>query len=112
MEFANITFHSMGTENGGSNPVFSPGFDVSGFRYMTTILVVRDAGGTTPQLTVTLEHSMDGETWLTLDAFAAVTGANSLDLASSDPARFVRARFVYAGTNPWFTFSLMAIARG
>jgi hypothetical protein len=102
----------MGSENGGANQVFSPGFDVSGFRHMTTIAVVKDVGGTMPVMNIVIEHSMDGETWLPLATFAPISASTSQPEVSIDFARFVRARYTYTGTEPWFTFSLMAIARG
>lgn len=112
MDFVIVTFHPMSSEQGGSIPILSPGFDLSAYRHLTTILVVRDAGGTLPTLDVALEHSMDGETWLSLATFTQASGPTSESEVSQDFGRFVRARQLYGGTAPWFTFSLIGIARG
>jgi len=112
VDFVTVTFHPMTSEQGGAAPILSPGFDLSAYRHLTTVLVVRDAGGTSPTLDITLEHSMDGENWFTLVTFPQATGPTTHPEVSSDFGRFVRARSQYGGTGPWFTYSLIGIARG
>ena len=114
MDFVTVTFHPMTSELGGGSEILSPGFDLSGYRHLTTFLVVKDAGGGggSPTLDITLEHSLDGETWITLDTFSQATGATTEVQVSTDFGRFVRARSVYGATEPWFAYSLIAIARG
>jgi len=109
---ATIAFHPMASEQGGAVPTFSPVFEVADFRYITVLLDIQDAGGTTPTLTVTIEQSMDGQKFMSLDAFPVQSGPTVVKLTGQDFARFIRARYNYGGTDPWFAFSLLGIVRG
>jgi hypothetical protein len=68
-------------------------------------LNVTAASGTSPTLDVTVQCSRDGVTWYDSGTFTQSTGVNTqrkiflLD-------RFVRAKYVVAGTSPSFTFTL------
>jgi phage gp36-like protein len=73
-------------------------------------LAVTEVSGTTPTLTVTVQHSADGVLWSTLGAFEAVsiTGATALRLPGCK--RYVRAAWVLGGTTPSFTFALAGVS--
>lgn len=69
--------------------------------------------GTTPNLTVFVEDSLDGANWNVVGAFAAKTAAGREVLNITTPfAEQVRARWVLTGTTPSATFSCLAFAQG
>jgi hypothetical protein len=71
-------------------------------------LDVTAASGTSPSMTVTIEHSADGTTWVAhpQGAFTAVTASGSQRKVLSGLDRFVRAVWTITGTTPSFTFSV------
>ena len=66
--------------------------------------------GTLPTLDLSVEWSMDGTTWLnqavadTLVQVLAITGSQFISFAVKAP--FYRVKWVLAGTNPNYTFSV------
>lgn len=68
-------------------------------------LHVTAASGTSPQLTVTVEHSTTGVgSWSTLATFTAATAAGAERVTVAGTVnRYVRAVFTIAGTSPSFT---------
>lgn len=71
---------------------------------MIANLHVTAASGTTPTLTVVVQHSTNGTTWTTLGTFTAATAATSeLITATGTVNRYVRAAFTVGGTTPSFT---------
>jgi hypothetical protein len=69
-------------------------------------LDVSAASGTTPTLTVAVEHSRDGVTWTALDAFPQVTGAGTTHRTFGGVDNYVRATWSVGGTTPSFTFAV------
>lgn len=73
-------------------------------------LDVTAASGTTPNLTVFVESTLDGTNWDVLPGgtFAAKTAAGRevINLTSPVIARRLRVRWVITGTTPSFTFSV------
>ena len=69
-------------------------------------LAVTAASGTSPSLTVTIEHGPDGSTWTALGSFAAKTGVATEHKVFSGVDEYVRATWTVTGTNPHFTFSV------
>lgn len=74
--------------------------------------VVTAASGTTPSLTVLIEHSPDNSTWSTHTTFTAATAANSEHKVLSGLDRYVRARWTVSGTTPSFTWGLVGESVG
>lgn len=74
--------------------------------------VVTAASGTTPSLTVIVEHSPDNATWATHTTFTAATAANTERKVLSGLDRYVRARWTVSGTTPSFTWSLQGESVG
>ena len=74
--------------------------------------VVTAASGTTPSLTVIIEHGPDGTTWITHTTFTAATGANTERKVLSGLDRYVRARWTVSGTTPSFTWGLTGESAG
>lgn len=70
------------------------------------VLEVSAISGTLPLLTVFVQTSPSGTTWTDVGSFATVNGTSVQELAFSDLRRYVRARWVVAGTLPSFTFAL------
>jgi hypothetical protein len=68
--------------------------------------VVTAASGTTPSLTVIIEHSADNATWSTHTTFTAATAVNTERKVLSGLDRYVRARWTVSGTTPSFTWGL------
>lgn len=71
-------------------------------------LEVTAATGTSPSLTVTIEHSADGTTWAAhpQGAFAAATAPGTQRKVLSGLDRFVRAAWAITGTTPSVTFAV------
>lgn len=71
-------------------------------------LNVTAVSGTTPSLTVTIEHSPDGATWAAhpQGVFTSATAAGSQRKVLSGLDRFVRAAHAVTGTTPSFTFTV------
>lgn len=70
-------------------------------------LHVTAASGTSPSLTVNVQHSTDNATWVDLITFTAVTAGNQAQrvAVSGTVNRYVRATWTISGTSPSFTFS-------
>lgn len=64
---------------------------------------VTAASGTTPSLTVNVQQSPDGVTWVTTDTFAAVTAAGVSNLRAEVRGRWARLAWTVSGTTPSFT---------
>lgn len=69
-------------------------------------LDVTAASGTTPSLTVNVQHSADGSTWTTHSSFAAKTAAGTERKVFAGLDRYARASWTISGTSPSFTFSV------
>lgn len=69
-------------------------------------LNVTAASGTSPTLTVTVEHSADGSTWTTLGSFTAATAVGTQRKVFSGLDQYVRGSWTTGGTTPSFTFSV------
>jgi len=69
-------------------------------------LNVTAASGTSPSLTVTVQHSADGATWVNHTSFTAVAGPTTERRVLSGIDRFIRATWTITGTTPSFAFSL------
>lgn len=90
----------------------SPTQETRNIHTLRLALAVTAATGTTPSLTVTLEHSPDGTTWVAHSAFPSVTAAGSTRRIFSGLDRFVRATWAVTGTTPSFTFTVAGEAVG
>lgn len=72
------------------------------------MLVSGPVTGTTPSMTVTLQHSADAATWRDLVAFAAITATGSLNAMRANTENlvpllpYVRASYTVTGTTPSF----------
>ena len=78
-----------------------------------TELNVTAATGTSPNLTVFIEDSLDGTNWNVIGTFAAKTAAGREVLNITTPfAEMVRVRWAITGTTPSFQFSVVAFAQG
>ena len=67
-------------------------------------LHITSVAGTTPSLTVTVQHSTNGSSWTTLGSFtAASTTSSQLITVTGTVNRYLRAVFTISGTTPSFT---------
>lgn len=67
-------------------------------------LHVTDTSGTSPTMTVIVQHSTNGSTWATLGTFTAVTANTSEVITTTGTVnRYVRAQYTVGGTTPSFT---------
>jgi len=74
-------------------------------------LHITAVSGTTPSMTVTIEHSTNDSTWSTLGSFSPATAIGSQILTVSGTVnRYVRAAYTISGTTPSFT-TLIALER-
>lgn len=74
-------------------------------------LHITAVSGTTPSMTVIVQHSTNNSTWSTLGSFSAATAVGSQTLQISGTVnRYVRASFTISGTTPSFT-TLVALSR-
>lgn len=87
--------------------------DVSGVDQLRVQLNVTAASGTTPNLTVFVQDSLDGTNWNDLTpAFAAKTAAGLEVINITTPfSNLVRVRWAITGTTPSFTFSVVASSK-
>ena len=69
-------------------------------------LTIDAIAGTTPTITVAVEHSPNGTQWSPLGAFAAATAVGTQRLVRSGLDRYVRATWTVGGTTPAVTFSV------
>lgn len=85
------------------------GLDVSGAEAVALELNVTAVSGTTPSLTVSIEHSNDGTNWAAadpVDAFAARTTTGRVFKNVTVKGRFIRLVWTISGTTPSFTFAV------
>lgn len=74
-------------------------------------LHITDVSGTTPSMTVLVQHSTNNSTWTTLGTFSAATAVGSQTLQVTGTVnRYIRASFTISGTTPSFT-TLVAFSR-
>lgn len=74
-------------------------------------LDVTAVAGTSPSLTVTVEDTVDGANYNTLQAFTAATATGRQVIRLSDPfSDTLRVSWAITGTGPSFTFSVTAYA--
>lgn len=83
-----------------------PAVDTGERSTLRLTLNVTAASGTSPSLTVTIEHSGDGSTWRPHSSFAAATAVTTERKTFGGIDRYVRATWAVAGTTPSFTFSV------
>lgn len=69
-------------------------------------LDVSAVSGTTPQLTLQIEHSRTELAWTTLASFPVVSAVATQELTVTGALPYVRARWVVAGSTPSFTFEV------
>jgi hypothetical protein len=76
-------------------------------------LNVTAASGTTPNLAVVVEDTLDGTVFFPIATFAAKTAAGTEILNVTSPfANRLRARWTITGTTPSFTFSVTCASQG
>jgi hypothetical protein len=75
---------------------------------LVAVLQVFAISGSTPSLTVAIQHSADGVTYVTLGTFTAVTSGTSAQtiVTSSTVNRYVRATWTITGSTPSATFAV------
>jgi hypothetical protein len=67
-------------------------------------LHVTDVSGTTPSMTMLVQHSTNNSTWTTLATFTAATAATSQIVTGTGTVnRYIRASYTITGTTPSFT---------
>lgn len=89
------------TANGSGAPLSTP--DGGTLRLDLNITAI---AGTTPGVTVAVEHSPNGTAWTALGTFAAATAIGTQRLVRSGLDRYVRATWTITGTTPSVTFSV------
>lgn len=74
-------------------------------------LHVTDVSGSTPSMTMIIQHSTNNSTWTTLGSFSVASTAGSQTLQISGTVnRYVRASYTISGSTPSFT-TLVALSR-
>lgn len=74
-------------------------------------LHITAVSGTTPSMTMLVQHSTNNSTWTTLGTFSVASAVGSQTLQISGTVnRYLRASYTITGTNPSFT-TLVAISR-
>jgi hypothetical protein len=98
--------------SGAAVDLLDPAFAPDGLprAVVTLLLDVTAASGTSPSLTVTVETSPSGSSWEPVLAFAAQLGTGYQRLRFGPLERYVRVRWVVAGTLPSITFSITGTA--
>jgi hypothetical protein len=77
---------------------------------IVAVLQVFAISGTTPSITVSIEHSADNSTYAALGTFTAVTSGTSAQVITTAGTvnRYVRAVFTVSGTTPSATIAVAA----
>lgn len=106
------TLHTLGAETATGN---SSSMNVGDANECIVFLHVSAVSGTTPTLDVSIQTSEDGTTWHdhndgTFTQTTAVRTAATKRLLGL--GRFIRARWVIAGTSPSFTFYVKVHLKG
>lgn len=83
-----------------------PGVAVGEASTLRVDLAVTAVSGTTPSLTVVLEHSPDNATWSTHSTFTAATAAGTQRKVAAGLDRYIRCSWTITGTTPSATFSV------
>jgi len=96
-----VTLVPDGTRNA---PGSGPGVAMGEAATLRVDLVVTAVTGTTPVLTVVLEHSPDGQSWSTHSSFTAITAAGTQRKVAAGLDRFIRCSWSLTGTTPSATF--------
>lgn len=106
-----VSLHNLAAEtatgNGGNvdNAVSTPNGAVAH-------LHISAVSGTTPSLTVKVQHSVDNSVWIDLITFAAATAVGSQRASATGTVnRHLRAQWTISGTTPSFTFAVAAARR-
>lgn len=94
------------------------GIDISTYtgRAMA-ILENRGGGGTSPTLNVKIQHSTDDSTYTDHSTAATFTqatsgnGVQSIELDTPAFHKYIRAKYVLAGTNPTFDFGVVFVGQ-
>ncbi len=86
-------------------------FDVGDFRDLNTLLYVRGASGTTPQLDVSIQHSANMRDWITKATFTPASAASDQSIDITGFFRYVRALIAVSGSPGTFTFYVHGIAK-
>lgn len=74
-------------------------------------LHITAASGSTPSITMIIQHSTNNSTWSTLGSFSAATTTGSQSIQISGTVnRYVRASYTISGSSPSFT-TLVALTR-
>lgn len=73
-------------------------------------LHVTAATGTTPSMTVVINHSPDGTNWTALGSFTAATTATDQHKVFAGCDRYLQAVATITGTTPSFTYSVSGSA--
>lgn len=96
-----------------TNSQIESGEDYGPIDRLRAQLNVTAASGTTPNLVVVLETTIDGTNWDTIGTFAAKTAAGrEVILVNPVIGRRVRARWTITGTTPSFTFEVRIQGEG
>jgi len=86
------------------------GEDSPDLNNLSVILNVTAVSGTTPSLTVEVQWSNDGTTFVsagTPDTFTAITAAGTAQKSMTVKGRYVRLKYTVSGTTPSFTFDAL-----
>lgn len=95
------------TTNGSSAGVSTPLGNTVGF-YVT----VTASSGTSPNLALKIDASVDGVNWASSVAtFTAITATGTYFVSANIPSVQVRATWTITGTTPSFTFSVVAVGQ-
>ena len=73
---------------------------------MKARLLITAASGTTPTMTVNLQHSDDDSSYTTFASFAQATTTGVQYVMCETPKRYVRASSTIGGTSPSFTYKV------
>lgn len=86
-------------------------FDVGDFTSLDVLQFVRGVSGTSPQLTVAIQHSTDMRDWITKTTFGVVTSPSNAMLNLTGFLRYVRTLVTVTGTPGTFTYYVHGIAK-
>jgi hypothetical protein len=73
-------------------------------------IIVSAKSGTTPVLNIYIDESLDGVNWVEMGSYVGINGVQNfrMDMWAQPYGKFLRVRWTITGTNPSFTFKVLA----
>lgn len=103
---ANAVLKASATETSSTNGTGLDTGNGTGINGMKARLLITAASGTSPTMTVNLQHSDDDSTYTTFASFTQATTTGEQFITAETNKRYIRAASTIGGTTPSFTYAV------